>query len=455
MTEFSHATDPSLMAGSTPVPVKGRVEQLDMDLLSQRSVTLDINGSPVYPASEIGLAPQAGEYEVRVMAELALPGHEDMSQDAHMAVLQIANTKGEVRYALQGLAVDEQGKAVATRTQVVAIKPDGKTVVGLIGDDKNHQDSQTNFVSAGSLWGKDATYSRDVSPVHLELLPNSQGGLNINDTSKTGTGILRNKQNIAESHTNPHISAAYRLGIEKGIIKDGKFAGRPIIDSYSTVGGSNEPKVDIASWGAGGEAIVVGASRESEKKAYEDLKSSFQIKIAETEKWSGQKPSEIEVLKDIASTVSDKLEYDLPFVNDVTERLSKLEPIARKVNLSYYLDEGKGVCRHMSWAAAWLGSEAKAAGLLEGKTVVQGNQRRTDNAAHQWARYRTKDGSIWIIDPTRETGKQVMRIEDALADKESWYLEEAERTSLQRRAQTMGNLIITNIPDQLFDQEIE
>lgn len=455
MTEIPHVTDPSLMAGSVPT-VESRLQQLDMAMLSRQSTTLDINASPVYSASEIGLAPQAGEYKVRVLAELALPGHEGGIQESHLAVLQVANARGEVRYALHGLTVDENGKATAARTQHVAIDPNSRTLIGGMADSAE-ESRGTHFVSARSLWGGHGTYSTAVSPVHLELIPDARGGLTINDVSKTGTGILRNRNNAPGNHIEPHIQSAYELGLQKGLIKDGKFAGRPIIDYRTQLGGNNEPAVDINSWGAGGEAIVVGIARETDKQAYAELRQTFADKIAAIEHWSGHKPAERDVLRAIGETVAEKLEYDLPFVNDATDRLKKLSPESQKVNLSFYLDMKKGVCRHMSLAAAWLGGEAKTMGLLNGKMFVQANQDVRDNAAHQWVRYKDKEGNVSIIDPTLGGKEAVQTLKEAYNNPRSWYyMEEGEQVQLDRernRAAALGNAIITHVPDELFDQE--
>ena len=123
----------------------------------------------------------------------------------------------------------------------------------------------------------------------------------------------------------------------------------------------------------------------------------------------------------------------------------------RKVSLNYYLDYGKGVCRHMALATAWMGGELARNGILEGKATAEVNQRKKDNAAHEWARYTAKDGTVYILDPAQQ---YFGRLDESLERHGSWeYFRPGERVRYevlkQQKTAESGGFAVSSLSQQI------
>ena len=217
------------------------------------------------------------------------------------------------------------------------------------------------------------------------------------------------------------------------------FAGRRLITRDSTIGGTHpEATVDLRSWSAGGEAIVVEVD-DDPSGDYARLKQSVFDRIEALYGQGGksrqQALTESEILKVINETVVSAMVYDLSYVDTLSEKLVAQGEEWRLVNLDYYLRAGKGICRHMALAAAWLGGELSELGMLSGRLTAEVNQRVADNAAHEWARYTGTNGEVFIIDPA---GKYFGRLGDPSAP---WnYLRPEEQWMAKR--QVAGGLAL-------------
>lgn len=151
---------------------------------------------------------------------------------------------------------------------------------------------------------------------------------------------------------------------------------------------------------------------------YEKFQEILGAKGAYTEK---------DVVEAIYDTVSSTMQYDLAFVDTPPDGMDQTH---RKVNLSYYLGSGRGVCRHMALACQWLGSEAaKSNPLLKGGSFTTPvNQRKSDNAAHEWARYTSADGKVYILDPAQKfVGTLEESVKNTSGDKWEYFSDEAEK----------------------------
>ncbi len=106
------------------------------------------------------------------------------------------------------------------------------------------------------------------------------------------------------------------------------------------------------------------------------------------------------------------MEYDLAGVAEISNWATADH---KKINLGAYISEGKGVCRHMALTSQWLGARMKDKypTLLTGEFTVPVNQRTSDNAAHEWTRYTTPSGKVYIIDPAQ---KFVGTLEEIMLD---------------------------------------
>ena len=171
-----------------------------------------------------------------------------------------------------------------------------------------------------------------------------------------------------------------------------KFAGRSRISRDTT---DPEGMVDTRGWLAGSEAIVVDSTSPEGAQLYAKLLEACTEKL-------GVAFSQKDILQAIYDTVSESLDYDADFTK---QTIAGLNADHRKVNLSYYLQNGKGVCRHMALGCQWLGARMaeKYPELFEGASFTTPVSRRTNNeAAHEWARFTDKRGEVYILDPAQK-----------------------------------------------------
>lgn len=73
----------------------------------------------------------------------------------------------------------------------------------------------------------------------------------------------------------------------------------------------------------------------------------------------------------------------------------------KKINLSEFLLEGAGVCRHQALLVGYLLEKLIKGGYLGGSISVDRN-RIPGKGGHAWARYVAQDGTVYIIDPAQE-----------------------------------------------------
>ncbi|MDB5170127.1 MAG: hypothetical protein JWN82_523 [Candidatus Saccharibacteria bacterium] len=394
MTVASHNQAP------LAAPREERTDLLRMQELRQTEAEFMVE-EPIYDIESIGLHPQDSVADISVVAEIVLqvdnPERGISSQDAHVAILRMKNrTDGRNIYVLQGLDVDEAGNAIANK-HFVPVRSKGITL-GRFAD-SGHAEGKHTPVSAEALWGKGFQYDEGVSREHITLTSFGPR-LFMHETSTNGTR-LKGKVFATESHVSEHTISASELARRRQLLNEqDEFAGRKVITRNTTVGPKGEATVDIRSWGAGAEAIVVDPDKDPQP--YKELFDAFMKDLDSTRRWGPEGGLDEEaVLAAIHRAVSSSMEYDLPYVNEISEMMQKSGSDHRKINLAWYLDSKKGVCRQMALAAAWLGSEAAERGLLTGRMTAEVNQRVHDNAAHEWARYTAANGEVFIIDPAQ------------------------------------------------------
>jgi hypothetical protein len=229
-----------------------------------------------------------------------------------------------------------------------------------------------------------------------------------------------------------HTVAGKYLAEKRGLLKEQLFAGRPVItrDTYPIDG-----HVDIRSWQAGDEATVVDSKKYP--KHYETLSGKFLEKISGTQ-WQQGEDMVPKTLKAVFDSVSESMVYDLPFVDKISADMRSKNAEHRKVDLSLYLAAGKGVCRHMALAAAWLGGEMESRGFLPagGKFTAEVNQSTKGNGAHEWARYTSPNGEIYILDPAQKFfGTLAEAVKRAEGKPNAWeyFLDEGEKKAFMAK----------------------
>ena len=125
----------------------------------------------------------------------------------------------------------------------------------------------------------------------------------------------------------------------------------------------------------------------------------------------------------VYDTVRANIRYSQTGVNHVQQIVALQAygtdefPALGKIELSEFINDGVGVCRHMGLVAGILLEMHVDAGLLGGKASVERNVRITpgDEAiAHQWARYTTSSGSPIIVDPAQGIYDSLSTIQQTL-----------------------------------------
>lgn len=103
------------------------------------------------------------------------------------------------------------------------------------------------------------------------------------------------------------------------------------------------------------------------------------------------------VLQAVYDTIDANMAYDMDGVNSIV-----LARRGKKIDLSRFMQQGVGVCRHMALAAGMLLELHKHDGHIRGTPRVNRSE-RVDNvtgkqSGHAWTRYNTNSGKAIILD---------------------------------------------------------
>ncbi len=193
-------------------------------------------------------------------------------------------------------------------------------------------------------------------------------------------------------------------------VKYGRFDGRPIIGHDTRITGG------VYIGGGAREAIVVDDYRHSEStdpsrhKNEKDGQIIYDAVYArvlqEITSQTTQEDiaSDDRLLKSVYSVVDQVLQYDNDFARTIAKKYKD-----RKVNLAYFINEHKGVCRHQALLVGYLLERLVNDGKLHGKASIQRNAIK-GYGAHAWASFTAEDGTEYIVDVTQGF---VGRAEDA------------------------------------------
>lgn len=429
--------DASAAAPSATLNERARSESMH----AIRDARVEFDGAAavgdMYTPEEIGLRSDVRDHTVAVIGEFALPGESD-AQNLHVAILRVSRKiDGDVRFALQGLVTDTDGRAIKSTKRPVPLTA-SQIQIGRAADKSN---GDKGLLPAAELWGEGVLYPEYVSPNHVQISVEGNAVV-LRDTSENGTWVSPNAEMEPEDeyvafHTLNNIAKAAQDGY---LDQDGKFQGRDVVTRNTTMGGKNpEATVDIRALAGGAEATVVDAIRagELEKQGYNKLTAAFYERLERARLAAGNAPLEAKTIAElIYETVSAGITYDPEYADATAALVAKNSNNgSNKVNLGWYLYDGKGVCRHMALASAWLGGELVDKGLLRGRVTAEVNQRLTDNLAHEWARFTDDFGEVYIIDPAQN---YFGKLEDTLKlsddkDKRWHYFRDDERRIMEAR----------------------
>jgi hypothetical protein len=157
------------------------------------------------------------------------------------------------------------------------------------------------------------------------------------------------------------------------------------------------------------EEIVVDDTKSEVKKAYEDLYEQLWEKVRNRQKEQEELGQDNNIkngiLSDVFALVMEKMQYDSDFADKAGDEFED-----QKINLSYFINAKKGVCRHQALLVGYLLERLTAEGYIDGKVSIDRNS-VAGVGAHAWVRYTSgTTGDIFIIDPAQ---KFIGRLEDA------------------------------------------
>lgn len=441
-----------------------------MDTLHRETTMIDDTRS-IYPPGEINVSEGNQDARLTVIGELAIPGEQD-SESHHAAILKASHSDGRFNYMLIGLTPKPDGSYTrAEGAKPIVIKQNGAgLLIGRQANSASHREGDSRLIGSEQLW-PGSKYSTAVSGQHLSLKV-VEGQLTLTDTSTNGTRINAFKKTEdqrqdeystdiipdLDDNVAHHTVAGINLAHEKGLMHEGLYAGHQVIDRDTT---EFEGGVDIRSWSAESEAIVVDSEQDPEP--YNFLRARFDVFVRRRELQTKQPATELELLQAVKDAVAEAMDYDLPYTETVSQQVRAEDPKYRLINLSSYLADGKGICRHMGLAAGWLAEKLTQEGRLSGRSTVEVNQRQANPetgkkaSAHEYMRYEAPDGEIYVIDPTRssEAKRSVPTLAETI-DQNDWnYFRPGEKRPYMQAhvARKLGktarpnDVLIDRLPD--------
>lgn len=189
---------------------------------------------------------------------------------------------------------------------------------------------------------------------------------------------------------------------DKGQEVPAKFQGRDVIKRDSRINGGVYIVPGIQ------EAIVVDDGRGNNQKGSEEMSvlqreygraySDFLTKakaLGANVEHGVKADQETSVVRAAFASSVDILDYDLGIASSIAS-----EHKDEKVNLSLFLQEGKGVCRHQALLASYYLERAISGGYMSGRVSVDRNYVE-GRGGHAWARYTDSSGEVYIIDPAQ------------------------------------------------------
>jgi hypothetical protein len=392
-----------------PVLPETAAQQLQWRPIDQGGQEAVNSRASLYDPAKIGLANPL----LSVVAEI------NVGADHHEAVIVRHEEPGhrdKDRYFIMGLdGLGEEATVNGRYAELIGINP---IMVGR-GDD------------AINLWqGLDADISRE----HASVVRTGEALL-IRDHSTHGTFYRGFDAGTELNYVDQYTQTALRVADIQGHLTKGPD-GESYMRGYRVVNRDTtdvEGTINIRSWRTGVEAMVTDSRKNPAQ--YDKFYDAFEERLNAGGRH--QEATEELVLDAIARTTQAAMEYDSDFANNQTlEMLRAVDPTFREIGLDYYLANGKGVCRHMAGAAAWLAREAAERGLLNGQMFTRAALTASKDVfnGHEWARYVAADGTAYIIDPANQA-RPFAKLADLAHDKSSRiYFEEGERETYLARA---------------------
>lgn len=284
--------------------------------------------------------------------------------------------------------------------------------------------------NAVDLWAQ-AKNSGDTSCIRLVRAGDV---IRIDDFSTTTSFARGAEIDDKPNYVSEYTMTGLRVADEKGHVTIGP-EGQPYIRGYRVLDADTSDIEGTINIRSSEEWIITDSKRNPHH--YRKLYEEFETRLPVRGKHS--KITEEEVLGAIAYTMVDTMEYDPEFVRQTRAMIKSIDPEFKTVDWSYYAANHKGICPHMTTGAAWLVREAKAHGLLDGDMYTRARLSATRRlyGGHEWGRYESSNGTVYIIDPTnaaRPFGKLSDYVHDASLEA-GVYFEPGEREMYLAREQ--------------------
>lgn len=185
----------------------------------------------------------------------------------------------------------------------------------------------------------------------------------------------------------------------------GEYAGRPKIARDTPINGGVYPV-----GGTHGEALVIDDEKYPKEldQVYDKVLETLatveptRISLDAIKSWAkirkGSETSDDSLtqhtLEEVLSVVENTLKYNLAATNRIASDY-------QKVSLNTYIHEGVGVCRTQAALSAYVIERLIKDGRMNGQVSIDRNLDHDVAGGHAWARYRSADGQVYIIDPAQ------------------------------------------------------
>lgn len=150
----------------------------------------------------------------------------------------------------------------------------------------------------------------------------------------------------------------------------------------------------------GGEALVVDSNK---------YPTHYERLLTEVKERASDDTGEVvrnKVLDAVFETVKKAMPYSQKGVDTLLADIARQDghkefKDGTKVDLSMFIEDGVGVCRHQALAAGLLLEKMKAAGHIRGDISIDRSMSwnpKGERDGHAWVRYTSHSGGVWILD---------------------------------------------------------
>lgn len=392
-------------------PSQGEVTAngLSMDQMKLRK-TYACNGEQdLYPPEQVGLPQYENGFRLRVVTELAVPAND--SESLHAVVVQYLRNDGRKFFRVIGLGPQAPGEL--QRVLPMTEQHPGLTVIDREFTLGREPAQDGMLTPASAIWGKLSVEvaAERMSRKHLKIAVQS-GTVLLQDISRNGTYLpadmpvtsemampddVPSESGIVRDYTTLGSQRAKRHGL---LLPERQYKGkRRVLEVLSRDKPVLDGSVDLRAYAAGREVITVDSSDPEFAREYAWLRQSFVEKWRETYAKKGAF-SNADIVGAVKESVRQAMKYRLNAVEALVDE-SILDAGSSEINLGKFMQNKVGICRHMGLAAAWLLNEAVAmkATPSRGLGYSEANSNPQKDSGHEWARYVTEEGEIFIVDP--------------------------------------------------------